>query len=115
VSTVSRATGSLPAAVIGTGRGAVTAGDEDSGGIGRVSPTWSSLREAFGVVTCRRNLARSLLTALVVGTVLFSINQLDVVLRGQATTLVWFKAGLTYCVPFAVSNVGILIGTHRRP
>jgi hypothetical protein len=80
-----------------------------------VSPTWSSLREAFGVVTCRRNLSRTLLTALVVGTVLFGINQLDVVVRGRATALVWFKIGLTYCVPFAVSNIGILIATHRRP
>jgi hypothetical protein len=27
---------------------------------------------------------------------------------------VWFKTGLTYFVPFVVSNVGILIGTHQR-
>jgi hypothetical protein len=48
-----------------------------------------------------------------VGTVLFCINQLDVVLRGQATALVWFKTGLTYVVPFVSSNIGILIATHR--
>jgi hypothetical protein len=79
-----------------------------------MSPTWSSFREAVRVVVLRRNLSRTVLTALVVGTVLFAINQLDVVLRGRATAFVWFKTGLTYFVPFVVSNVGILIGTHRR-
>jgi S-formylglutathione hydrolase FrmB len=79
-----------------------------------MSPTWSSLGEAVRVVLLRRNLSRTVLTALIVGTVLFAINQLDVVLRGRATPVVWFKTGLTYVVPFLVSNVGILIGTHRR-
>ena len=49
-----------------------------------------------------------------VGTILFAINQLDVVLRGQATTAVWLKCGLTFLVPFCVSNYGIAIATHRR-
>jgi hypothetical protein len=80
---------------------------------GRVSPSGSTLRAAFALVTCRRHLASTLLTALVVGTVLFCINQLDVVLRGKATALVWFKTGLTYVVPFVSSNIGILIATHR--
>jgi len=51
--------------------------------------------------------------ALVVGTVLFAINQLDVVLSGRASAVVWIKVGVTYCVPFAVSNFGVLIGTRR--
>jgi hypothetical protein len=80
-----------------------------------MTPTWRGFRQAFGVVGMRRNLARTLLTAAIVGTVLFAINQLDVVLRGEATALVWFKVGLSYCVPFAVSNVGILFATHRQP
>jgi hypothetical protein len=48
-----------------------------------------------------------------VGTILFAINQLNVVMDGQATALVWTKAGVTYLVPFAVSNIGILIAAHR--
>ena len=47
------------------------------------------------------------------GTVLFCINQLDVVLRGDATTGVWIKSAVTYLVPFCVSNAGILVATHR--
>jgi hypothetical protein len=51
--------------------------------------------------------------ALIVGTILFSINQLDVVLAGRATLGVWLKGGLTYLVPFCVSNWGILVATRR--
>lgn len=52
--------------------------------------------------------------ALVVGTLLFCINQLDVVLRGEATTAVWVKSAVTFLVPFAVSNAGVLVGSRRR-
>jgi hypothetical protein len=38
--------------------------------------------------------------ALIAGTVLFFINQVDVVRSGRATALVWLKVGLTYLVPF---------------
>lgn len=61
----------------------------------------------------RPHLNKTVRIALVVGTVLFAINQLDVVLRGRATPLVWFKIALTYLVPFCVSNVGILIASRR--
>jgi hypothetical protein len=52
--------------------------------------------------------------ALVVGTVLFAINQLDVVVGGRATGRVWLKTALTYVVPFLVANYGLLVGTHRK-
>ncbi|MGH8301112.1 MAG: nitrate/nitrite transporter NrtS [Steroidobacteraceae bacterium] len=54
------------------------------------------------------------MTALVVGTVLFAINQLNVVVAGHANAVVWLKGGLTYPVPFVVSNVGLLIATYRH-
>ena len=59
------------------------------------------------------HLRRTVTIALVVGTILFTINQLDVVLRGDATGWVWLKVGLTYLVPFCVSNLGILIASRR--
>jgi len=43
-----------------------------------------------------------------------AINQLDVVVSGHATPAVWLKIGLTYLVPFMVSNYGILVATHGR-
>ena len=51
---------------------------------------------------------------MLVGTLLFAINQLDVVVRGDATAAIWIKAAVTYLVPFGVSNVGVLIASHRR-
>ena len=62
----------------------------------------------------RPHLTRTLLVALVVGTVLFSINQLDVVLAGEATTATWVKSAVTYLVPFCVANYGLLTGSRRR-
>src|SRR5437763_15361749 len=76
-------------------------------------PTWSRWREAIAVVLYRPHLKKTTTIALVVGTVLFCINQLDVVLRGDATTLVWIKSAITYLVPFCVSNAGVLVGTRR--
>jgi len=48
------------------------------------------------------------------GTVLFAINQLDVLLAGRATGLTWLKVALTYLVPFLVSNYGVLSATRSR-
>jgi hypothetical protein len=49
-------------------------------------------------------LRRSLLTALVVGTILTAINQGDVILAGEAPQLV--KIGLNYLVPYCVATYG---------
>jgi len=76
---------------------------------------WRTPLEALRVVALPSHLRRSLVTAVVVGTVLFAINQLDVVLAGHATWLTWVKGGVTYLVPFAVTNIGILIGTRAPP
>lgn len=59
------------------------------------------------------HLRRTLLIALVVGTVLTAINQLDVIVRGDATTVTAVKCGLNYLVPFVVSNLGLLTGRRR--
>jgi hypothetical protein len=75
-------------------------------------PTWASWREAAGVVCHRPHLRKTATIALVVGTVLFGINQLDVVLRGDATAVVWIKSAVTYVVPFVVSNLGVLVASR---
>jgi hypothetical protein len=75
-------------------------------------PTWHTWREALAVCRYRPHLTRTVFTAVVVGTILFAINQLDVVVRGDASTVTWLKGGLTYLVPFIVSNVGVLIASR---
>lgn len=64
---------------------------------------------------CRRHallfpplVRQSLRVALVVGTVLFAINQADVVLSGQVDPRVVVKIALTYLVPYSVSTYSAL-------
>jgi hypothetical protein len=78
-----------------------------------IRPTWAGWREAVSVCAYRPHLRRTISVALVVGTIIFSINQLDVVLRGRATLGTYVKGALTYLVPFCVSNYGILVATRR--
>ena len=51
---------------------------------------------------------RALRVALVVGVILFFINQLDVVLRGDLTPVVVGKILLTFGVPYTVSTYSAL-------
>ena len=69
---------------------------------------WSSLRAALGYCARREHLRRTLRIALGVGLVLTAINQLDVILRGDATAITFVKCGLNFVVPFIVSNLGLL-------
>lgn len=76
-------------------------------------PTWATWREALRVCAYPPHLRKTVRIAAIVGTILFGINQLDVVLSGGATMGVWLKIGITYLVPFLVSNWGILVATRR--
>jgi hypothetical protein len=78
-----------------------------------IAPTWSTWRDAMAVVGYRPHLRKTVALALLVGTVLFCINHLDVVVRGDATALVWGKGAITYLVPFGVSNAGLLVASRR--
>ena len=71
-------------------------------------------RDALRICLRREHLRRTIKIALVVGTILTLINQLDVIVKGDATTLTWVKAGLNYCVPFIVSNLGLLAGKRAE-
>ena len=51
---------------------------------------------------------RALRVAAVVGIVIFAINQLDVVLRGELTLVVAAKILLTFAVPYTVSTYSAL-------
>jgi hypothetical protein len=71
-----------------------------------------TVREALRIVLRPEHLRQTVTIALVVGTVLAAINHADVILRGDAsagTAIV-----LTYCVPFIVSNLGLLAGKRAE-
>jgi len=77
-------------------------------------PTWSRWSQVHRVVLHPPYLHKTLLIALVVGTVLFGINHLDEVLMGKADRVIWTKSALTYLVPLVVSNLGLLVGSRAE-
>ena len=79
----------------------------------RPRPTWTRPAEIPGVCLDRRNLRQCIAAAAVVGTILFLINQADVVFSGRAGTDTWVKIGLSYLVPFFVSNYGVVLASRR--
>ena len=64
----------------------------------------SSSREALRRTFAGPSVRRSLLVALVIGTVLNLINQGPEIFTGHWP--IWWKAVLTYFVPFAVASYG---------
>jgi hypothetical protein len=73
---------------------------------------WSrgGVRDALSIVMRREHLRRTLPIALIVGVILTLINQGDVIVGGDASGATWIKVGLNFCVPFVVSNLGLLAG-----
>jgi hypothetical protein len=59
------------------------------------------------------NLGWTLSLTLVVGSILFAINQLDVVLSGGATPRVWLKTGLTFLDRSSSRTAGSCSGAGR--
>lgn len=98
----------------GTSRFRVAKGDEVIEGLGLVMPAETSKvppplgQMIFGDGTPKR----AFLTALVVGTILTTINHGDMILMGQWPPLV--KVGLTYCVPYFVTTWGAVSGKRAQ-
>jgi hypothetical protein len=69
--------------------------------------------EAAAIVLARGNLKRTLTIASIVGSVFFVMNQLGAILAGDAGTVVWLKAAMTYLTPLIVSNLGVLSATRQ--
>jgi hypothetical protein len=72
------------------------------------------VREALRICMRREHLRSTAKIALVVGTILTLINQADVIIGGDASAITWVKVGLNYCVPFVVSNLGLLAGKRAE-
>jgi hypothetical protein len=72
------------------------------------------MRAALIIVFQREHLRKTVRIALIVGCILTLINQLDVFLNDKATTVTFVKTGLNFCVPFVVSNLGLLAGKRAE-
>jgi hypothetical protein len=70
----------------------------------------SRTREALRYCLQRRHLRRTVRIALVVGVVLTAINQLDVIVSGDATTTTWVRCGLNFLVPSSSRTSACSVG-----
>ncbi len=64
---------------------------------------------------CRRALRTTVPVALLVGTVLSTVNQAGVIAAGHASTATWARVAANYLVPFCVSNFGFLSACRDAP
>ncbi len=55
---------------------------------------------------------RSLLVALIVGTILTAINQGNIILRGDFPPSLYWKIPLTYMVPYCVATTGAILNAR---
>jgi hypothetical protein len=85
-----------------------TARNDEPGAAG-----WRTLGDAVRVAVHPPHLKRALSTALIVGVILFALNQLDVVLSDGWSARVVAKTALNFVVPFCVAMVGILSATKN--
>ncbi len=82
----------------------VAEGPEDSGMVVKCSRC---------AIRHRPMIRRSLVVAVVVGTILTMLNQGDVIFAGSWKDPLYWKVPLTYCVPFCVATYGALSNSRR--
>lgn len=75
--------------------------------------SWRHFSEIPSVCFAPHNLRKTIPLALLVGTLLFLINQSQLVFSDTATFSTYARIVLTYLVPFLVANYGILVATRR--
>ena len=57
-------------------------------------------------------LRRSLVIAIIVGTILTAINQGNIIVQGHLPAVLAWKIPLTYCVPFCVATTGAILNAR---
>lgn len=106
-------TGVAIAAHSATGEDHADAGTAKRHGAKPPAPTWDRVSQWPRCIAFPAHLRRTVSTALVVGTLYAGVNQLHALESGHLTFGVSLAIGLTYAVPFCVSNIGLLIGSRR--
>jgi hypothetical protein len=71
-------------------------------------------RPALAYVLRREHLRRTVRIVLVVGIVLTTVNQLDVIVRGDATAITWIKSATNYVIPSSSPTLGCSAGALSR-
>ena len=76
--------------------------------------TWSGPRGGAAMMFRRSTLRKTIRIALIIGTLLSTINQGYLIWGGRATYVTWIRVVANYIVPFCVSSTGFLTARHRR-
>lgn len=77
------------------------------------APDGALLRCLRCAVTYAPLVRRSLVVALVVGTILITINQGNIILGGDFPPSLYWKIPLTYAVPYCVATTGAILNARR--
>ena len=84
---------------------------------GRIAARRYRLKDGILCFRCslqnRRLIRRSFLVAVIVGTVLVTINQGNRLIGGEGGTDLYWKIPLTFAVPYIVATVGALLNTRE--
>lgn len=76
--------------------------------------SWTTPRQAFGMFCRGVTFSTAAPIALVVGTLLSVVNQLHVVVQGDATWATWARVATNYAVPYTVASIGFLSACRVR-
>lgn len=79
-----------------------------------MAATWDRPAEGLGLFLRGRTLRTAAPTALVVGTVLSTVNQGGPLTSGHASAQTWMCVGVNYLVPLLVSSIGYLSACRRN-
>ncbi len=88
--------------------------DEGPGGALDAGDEWRTAGEAVRVSFRPSTLRRTVVIALIVGTLLSVVNQADVIVRGHADAVTWARIVVNFLVPFCVSTAGFLSACRLR-
>lgn len=75
---------------------------------GNATPSWTTARQAVGLFCRGATLRTAAPIAIIVGTVLSLVNQLHVIIDGDATWATWVRVAVNYTVPYIVASIGFL-------
>lgn len=75
---------------------------------GNTPPSWTTARQAVGLFCRGATLRTAAPIAIIVGTVLSLVNQLHVIVDGDATWATWARIAVNYAVPYSVASIGFL-------
>jgi hypothetical protein len=89
--------------------------DHASWSIAQPTPSWTTVTQAMGLFWRGATFSTAAPVAIVVGTLLSLVNQLQVVLDGDATWATWVRIVVNYAVPYLVASIGFLSACRARP